>query len=101
MPDHDEPWRYSVRIVPKFVSLGVLEKISSADFEQRDSTLTFLRGIPEAAEFRGHLFEMKTHELLVRGGLLETQSLPGGRKAGPRRFRPSKVTGIASLTRSN
>ncbi|EGZ19100.1 hypothetical protein PHYSODRAFT_496946 [Phytophthora sojae] len=45
----------------------LLERISTAEFEERSKLIRYLRGISEGAAFRGYLVEMKAHELLVHG----------------------------------
>ncbi|KAL4087934.1 hypothetical protein PRIC1_012365 [Phytophthora ramorum] len=60
---------------PNCVEICLLEKISSYKFEERDALLSNLQGIPKAGAYRGHLFEMKAHELLERGGDIETECI--------------------------
>ncbi|KAF4041134.1 hypothetical protein GN244_ATG06666 [Phytophthora infestans] len=68
IPKRDDPEDFDVRIASKFVSLRVLEKISSRAYTNRDLLLSYLEDISKVAAFRGHLLEIKAHEQLVRGG---------------------------------
>ncbi|KAL3669164.1 hypothetical protein V7S43_005548 [Phytophthora oleae] len=74
-PMADNRGSYDVQIASTFVSRLVLENVTARDFEKRDSLIRWLKGIPKAAAFRGHLSEMKAHERLVRGGTIETQCI--------------------------
>ncbi|KAE9350778.1 hypothetical protein PR003_g5209 [Phytophthora rubi] len=79
VPVRDDPWHFEVQIASEGISLKLLEKISTAEFEDRSKLIRCLRGISEEAASRGYLFELKVHELLVRGISIDTILLRDGR----------------------
>ncbi|GMF30168.1 unnamed protein product [Phytophthora lilii] len=75
VPARDNPENFDVKIASDFVSLRVLEKIISSDFEARNRVIRYLHDIPQGASYRGYLFEMRAHEFLVHDGSIDAVRL--------------------------
>ncbi|KAE9339218.1 hypothetical protein PF008_g11677 [Phytophthora fragariae] len=95
VPVRDDPSRFKIQIASDFVSLKLLEEISNAQFKKRsDFIRTLLRCIAEGSGFRGYLFELKAHEVLVRGGAIDVFSLEESGLGERRTFKCKKSEGF-------
>lgn len=56
-PKPDNPKLYDVQLASEFVSLRVLEKIASRNFEYQDEVFFYLRRVSTGAALRGHCLE--------------------------------------------
>ncbi|KAF1780505.1 hypothetical protein GQ600_6092 [Phytophthora cactorum] len=77
VPMPDDPEQFDARVESKFVSLRVLERISSRNYQKRNEMPLYLHGIPTAAAFRGHVFVIKVHDILVCGCEIQTICILG------------------------
>ncbi|KAF1780498.1 hypothetical protein GQ600_9820 [Phytophthora cactorum] len=77
VPMPDDPEQFDARVESKFVSLRVLERISSRNYQKRNEMPLYLHGIPTAAAFRGHVFVIKVHDILVCGCEIQTICISG------------------------
>ncbi|KAG6955293.1 hypothetical protein JG687_00011313 [Phytophthora cactorum] len=81
VPMPDDPEQFDARVESKFVSLRVLERISSRNYQKRNEMPLYLHGIPTAAAFRGHVFVIKVHDILVCGCEIQTICIAGDCKS--------------------
>ncbi|KAE8996379.1 hypothetical protein PR003_g18369 [Phytophthora rubi] len=94
VPVEDDPSRFKFQIASDFVALKLLDTISSAQFEKRRGLISALRGISERAAFRGYLFEIEAHEVLVRGGTIDVSRLTVDGIGQHRTFKCKKSEGF-------
>lgn len=100
VPVGDEPWKYDAQIASKFITVRVLEKMCDPEFEDGHRLMRYIHGISEDAIHRDHVFEREAHELLMRGGSIDTIRLCNGpAKRQSKTFRCQTSEEYSSLIR--